>query len=193
MSQRFVLCGLLALVFQLGDSTVSERQSSHAKPRTALRRGCAQLSWNELLWIAEIHSEGARKCLERFLAEEPKSVEGLLAAVLLEEWEKDPDREGELQVPRPLQQDSNCLRSPQIKREIETVKPHSIEFEVWVNRHGQARWARVVYRFPSIPAPLFEKCELEFALQQKYRPAWKGHRFVAHEFTFKVLLHYKTL
>lgn len=183
MPRLFVLSAVLRLVFEPETSFTPETPPQR-RSDTQLTHGCSRLSWNELLRLAEVHTEGARKCLERFVVDGFKGEEGLLAKILLEEWEKDPNQEGALQVPRPLHEDSNCMRVPEIAAEIEAIRPRFVNFEVWVNRQGQARWARVVSRLPSKPVPLYEKCELEFALRQRYRPAWKGRRFVAQKLSF---------
>ncbi len=172
---------LFLLLFSLG---IAATDSHPRAGPTQLSRGCLHLQWQEVLRLAEKHTEGARKCLERFLAKKPVGDEAALAAVLLEEWEMDPQKDINLRDPRPLGPDSGCYSNPEVKAAIEMARPYMIVFEVWVNEAGQATQARVLRRIPPKPVELFEQCEIAFALSGKYRPARKNMHFVSGKYLF---------
>lgn len=176
-----IFFAFLSFLFQIADGA-----AGHAPERRATRlsHGCDALTWDEILYLAELHSEGAKRCLQRFAAARPGRDEGLLAQVLLEEWEIDPNVQTDLHSPRPLSNEPDCHLRPEIKAEIGIVKPYMIVFEVWVNRRGHARWGHVFYRISKSPLKSYEQCMIAFALRSKYRPAWNAGRFIAKEYRF---------
>lgn len=153
---------------------------------TRLSRGCLALTWEEILFLAEKHTEGAKKCLQRFLEQKQEGDETLLAAAIFSEWDINLEEQIDLQDPRPLGPSSDCGKLPEVRAEISTVRPYMVVFEVCVDQNGKAISARVLRRFSPKPLKAFEKCEITSALRRQYRPARKGRYFITKCYLFAI-------